>query len=199
MNFTEPTVTPGGVLAHGPALVALARAAIREALGGPRCVRPVGAWTAARVGTFVTLHWHGRALQGCIGSLEPVRGVVDDVVRNATLAATRDPRGRALVLADVDHLEVELSILSPLERVPGTSEAEILAQLRPGVDGVVLEVGDRSGTLLPAVWDDVPDAAAFWRALERKAGLATTAWSPTTKVWRYTAARFVDPAPGGWA
>lgn len=194
-----PMPSPAGVLAHGASLAQLARAAIRDAVGGPRLVRPSGAWTATRVGTFVSLHWHGGALQGCVGSLEPVRGIVDDVVRNADAAAMRDPRGRALVLADVDHLEVELSILSPLERVPGASEAEIVAQLRPGIDGVVLELGAHAGTLLPAVWADVPDVAAFWHGLKRKAGLATSAWSAAAEVWRYTAARFVDPAPGGWA
>ncbi|MBK9030611.1 MAG: AmmeMemoRadiSam system protein A [Myxococcales bacterium] len=178
---------------HGPALARWARARLREELGGPHASPPVGAWAEQPAATFVSLHWPDGDLQGCIGSLTPRRPIVVDVAANAVAAGIDDPRGRRLGLADVDALELELSILSPLERIAVTTEAEAVRAIRPGVDGLVLGYHGQRGTLLPAVWDDLPEPAAFLAMLRRKAGLAPDFWSPEVELWRYTAARFVDP------
>ena len=99
---------------HGPTLVRYARERLREALGGPRATPPDGAWCKAQGASFVTLRWPNGQLQGCIGSLEAHRCIVDDVGSNAVAAGTRDPRTEPCKLADVDQLDVVLSILTPL-------------------------------------------------------------------------------------
>jgi hypothetical protein len=180
---------------HGDELARWARAHLRHALGGPAAAPPTGAWTRTPAATFVSLHWRDGSLQGCIGSLAAHRTVVDDVAANAVAAGTDDPRGRTLTPDDVDDLEVEVSILSPLEPITVTSEAEALAAIRPGVDGLLLTYRGQRGTLLPAVWDDLPDAGDFLAMLRRKAGLAPDFWHPAIALSRYTAERFVDPAP----
>jgi AMMECR1 domain-containing protein len=84
------------------------------------------------------------------------------------------------------HTSIEVSLLSPLEAVGFSSEEELLAQIRPAIDGLVLEYGEYRGTFLPAVWENLPRPADFLRQLKRKAGLETDFWSPEMKVWRVT-------------
>jgi AmmeMemoRadiSam system protein A len=178
---------------RGRTLARWARARLREALGGPSAGRPEGDWGAERGATFVTLRWPDGRLQGCIGTLQPVRGVVDDVGHNALAAGLDDPRGARLALADVDALQVEVSVLSPLEPVAFEGgEAGARAALRPGADGVVLAWHGRRSTLLPVMWEQFPDPAAFLAALKVKAGLPRDFWSDDVTLFRYGAGRFVD-------
>lgn len=142
--------------------------------------------------SFVTLERNGRLL-GCIGSLEPRRALLADVVDNALGAAFRDPRLPPVTADDLPELTVKVSVLSPLEPVAADSEADLLARLRPGVDGVLLSAGGRRATFLPAVWASLPDPAAFWRHLLAKAGLPPGAWPAGAQVWRYTAQEAVRP------
>jgi hypothetical protein len=180
---------------HGPELVKFARAYLREALGGPKADRPAGTWTGEPGATFVTLRWHdGGDLQGCIGTIRPHRAIVDDVASNAVAAATRDSRGQRLSLADVDQLDVELSILSPLEAVPKGTEREMWKHITPGTHGVLLETPDTRGVLLPVVWDRL-SLSEFAAALKAKAGLPPTFWSADVSLFRYTVEHHVDNAP----
>jgi AMMECR1 domain-containing protein len=88
-----------------------------------------------------------------------------------------------------------VSILSELEPLAFGSPDELLAQLRPHRDGLVLRVGDRTATFLPQVWEQLPDRARFLEQLSRKAGLATSAWrQPGAEVSRYTVEAFAEPA-----
>lgn len=175
--------------AYGPELVRYARAHLREALGGAKATRPSGDWCSEYAATFVTLRWkHGGELQGCIGTLEPDRGIVDDVAHNAVAAGTRDPRTQPCVLADVDLLHVELSILSALE--PIDSEHDI----RIGVDGIVLLHKGRRATFLPVMWERLPTKNLFMGELRRKAGLPRD-FAGEVQLLRYTASKFEDPAP----
>jgi AMMECR1 domain-containing protein len=104
-------------------------------------------------------------------------------------AALHDPRGGPLELADIDRLDVEIALLSPLEPIAADA-------IRPGVDGLVLEYRGRRGTLLPVVWAQLPEVAVFLAALKQKAGLSRDFVSPELKLSRYTTERYVDPAPG---
>jgi hypothetical protein len=174
---------------HGPELVKFARARIEQELGGPVAQPPKGEWTAEKCATFVTLRWRDGDLQGCIGTLEADRPIVADVAGNAVAAATRDPRGEHLVLAAIKDLDVELSILSPLERVASFED------IRPGIDGVVLIHKGRRGTFLPVMWETFPTKTEFFAQLERKAGLPANYDPKHLEVWRYTATKFEDPAP----
>lgn len=172
--------------AHGQVLAAWARARIAQELGGPRAEPPDAAWLEHPAATFVSLHWPDGELQGCIGTLEPRRPLVVDVAANALAAAFDDPRGRRFELDDLDALEVEVSILSPLERMAVSTEADALRLVRPGKDGLLLKHRGQRGTLLPSVWAQLPEPKAFLAMLRRKAGLPADYWSDDLELWRYT-------------
>ncbi|HEY5920869.1 MAG TPA: AmmeMemoRadiSam system protein A [Kofleriaceae bacterium] len=173
---------------YGELLVRFARARLREALGGPAAMTPTGAWCDELAATFVTLRWKSGDLQGCIGSLEPDRTIIEDVASNAIAAGTRDPRTKPCKLADVDSLHVELSILSALE--PIASEADI----RMGVDGIVLNYEFRRATFLPVMWERLRDMKTFMGELRRKAGLPRD-FAGQVQLMRYTVDKFEDLAP----
>lgn len=139
--------------------------------------------------TFVTLERGGR-LRGCIGMLEAVRPLAQDVAENAFAAAFRDPRFPPLSNGELAGLDLHISVLNPATAMSFDSEAALIAQLRPGVDGVILQEGGRRGTFLPAVWDDLPDPKQFLQHLKQKAGLPTNYWSETIKAYRYTTEMF---------
>ncbi len=139
--------------------------------------------------TFVTLKLDGR-LRGCIGTLEAYRPLVQDVAENAFAAAFQDPRFPPLGEAEYPRLEYHVSILSEPEPFPVRDEADLLARLRPGVDGLVLSQGPHRATFLPAVWDSLPDARDFVAHLKLKAGLPAEHWSDAMRFERYTVEEF---------
>jgi AmmeMemoRadiSam system protein A len=138
-----------------------------------------------RRASFVTLHVDAR-LRGCIGTLEARRRLVEDVADNAWRAAFRDPRFPALTWPEYERLKIHIALLSPPEPMQFASEEELLAQLRPRVDGLILEEGHYRGTFLPSVWEQLPEPREFLRQLKRKAGLPSDYWSERIRVQRYT-------------
>lgn len=168
-------------------LLALAADAIRAGLeGGRLAVRALDFPERLREprASFVTLHLDER-LRGCIGSLEARRPLAEDVAHNAYGAAFEDPRFPALALEEFERLVIHLSILSQPQPMVFSSEADLAAQLRPHVDGLVMEEGWRRGTLLPSVWEQLSDPYEFLRHLKRKAGLPEDYWSHTLRIQRY--------------
>ena len=139
--------------------------------------------------SFVTLTIDG-ALRGCIGMLEACRPLAEDVAANACAAALEDPRFEPLSHEEFHRLEIHISVLSAPEEVEFRSEADLLAQIRPGVDGLILQDGGRRGTFLPSVWEELPTEELFLMHLKMKAGLPPTYWSDTLRVFRYTAEYF---------
>ena len=139
--------------------------------------------------TFVTLDLYGE-LRGCIGTLEACRPLVQDVAHNAHAAAFCDPRFAPLTTAEFRDLEIKISILSPAEELKFNSEEELLAQLRPHEDGLILCEGGARGTFLPCVWDSLPQPSEFLAHLKLKAGLPPRYWSKTIQVKRYTTTMF---------
>ncbi len=135
--------------------------------------------------TFVTLE-KNKQLRGCIGMLEAVLPLAEDISENAFSAAYRDPRFPPVDESELKHLEIHLSILSPSVEIDFTSEEDLIAQLRPKIDGLILESDSRRGTFLPSVWQSIPDSSQFLRHLKQKAGLAKNYWSDQIKVYRYT-------------
>lgn len=146
-------------------------------------------WLRARGASFVTLRLEGE-LRGCIGSLEAHRALGDDVAHNAFAAAYRDPRFPPVAPQVRDALAVEVSVLSEREPVAAASEDALAAELRPGIDGVVLEFGGHCATFLPQVWESLPDPADFLAELRRKARLPARFWHPALRVSRYTVEKF---------
>jgi AmmeMemoRadiSam system protein A len=144
--------------------------------------------------SFVTLHDNGQ-LRGCIGSLEAQRPLLADVAENAYAAAFRDPRFPPLEAAELAGLDVDVSVLSEPGEMHFSDQPGLLAQIRPGVDGLILEDRGRRGTFLPSVWESLPDAAAFLQHLKLKAGLPADHWSDSLRVWRYTTESFGDSYP----
>ena len=142
--------------------------------------------------TFVTLKREGE-LRGCIGSSNPSRPLVLDVAVNAFGAAFRDPRFPALSQAERAGLEISISVLSEREEMAFASQADLQGQLRPGIDGLLMELDQHRGTLLPSVWAMLP-AATFLLQLKRKAGLADDFWSDRIRISRYTAESFSAPS-----
>jgi AmmeMemoRadiSam system protein A len=180
---------------RGAELARYARAKIREELRGPKAEVPEGC--DALGAAFVTLRWRDGRLQGCIGTLEARRSLVEDVAHNALAAAVLDPRAEPIELDDVDELDVELSVLSPLERVPFVDEASARAGIERGTHGVVLAWGARRATYLPSMWDHFETVEELMASLKEKAGLPSDFWRTDMKVWRYTVDKHVDPAPAG--
>jgi AmmeMemoRadiSam system protein A len=134
--------------------------------------------------TFVTLQKGGN-LRGCIGSLEARQPLAQDVADNAFSAAFRDPRFPPLHEGEFEDLEIHISILTPSEPMTFVSEEDLVSQLRPGVDGLIMEDGFYRGTFLPSVWEQLPDPQSFLTHLKLKSGLPTDYWSDTLKVSRY--------------
>ncbi len=136
--------------------------------------------------TFVTLEINDQ-LRGCIGMLEAVRPLAEDIAENAFSAAFNDPRFPPLDASELDGLEIHLSILTPAEPVVFSSEQDLISQLQPGIDGLILQEGHRRGTFLPSVWESLPEPKQFLRHLKQKAGLSPDYWSNNIRIYRYQA------------
>jgi len=176
----------------GRVLLGIARSAIGERLGFD--ARPTDDHPAlqSNAATFVTLK-HSGDLRGCIGSLEPRRPLAVDVRENAMAAAFRDPRFPPLTVREFGETAIEVSMLTRDEPIRANSEEELIATLRPGMDGVIVQHGANRATFLPQVWESIPDPRAFVRALKRKAGLPESFWSPTLNVSRYAVTKWAEP------
>ncbi len=181
-------------------LLRLARDSIRHGLetGRPLMVDPADFphTLQQQRAAFVTLNRNG-ALRGCIGHLEAIQPLVSDVAENAFAAAFRDPRFPPLSPAEFDDIEIHISVLTPATPMQFTSERDLIAQLRPGRDGLILEEGPYRGTFLPSVWESLPTPEAFLRHLKQKAGLPPDYWSDHIRVSRYETESFSEVAPEG--
>lgn len=175
---------------HGADLLDIARRSIEHGLsrGAPLTVDTAALPEPLRHNgaCFVTLTLDGQ-LRGCIGSPQAWRPLAQDVAENAWRTAFHDPRFPALTAAEWPRVDLSLSVLTPPEPFPVRDEADLLARLRPGVDGLIL--GDRGarGLFLPAVWESLPEPRDFVRHLKHKAGLPPDHWSDTVTVERFTA------------
>lgn len=170
---------------QGQALLQLARASLGEAFGGPKLARPKEAWLDAPGSTFVSLHQHGD-LRGCVGNIKPLPSLYESVTRNARAAAFDDGRFAPLSKDELARTKLEVTVLSPLERLPAETEAEAIAQLRPGTDGVVLNYQGRTSVFIPQMWEQLPDAREFLFHLKRK-GRFPIDWQPGMAIDRFTA------------
>lgn len=112
-------------------------------------------------------------------------------------AAFQDARFDPLSRDEYDEIDLEVSLLSPLERIPFESQAQLLMRLRPGVDGVVLEYGPRKGVFLPQVWDQVPDPKTFLAHLKQKAGFRPDFWDDGIRFSRFTVIQWREAKAAG--
>jgi AmmeMemoRadiSam system protein A len=150
---------------------------------------PVSTEMQEKRATFVTLEMDGH-LRGCIGMLEASRPLAEDVAANARAAAFEDPRFPPVTKPEFEKLDIHISVLTPPEELTFSSEEEALHQIRPNIDGLILQEGFRRGTFLPSVWEQLPEKKQFWAHLKNKAGLPADYWSETVRVFRYTTESF---------
>ena len=101
-----------------------------------------------------------------------VAGVRD----NARNAAFHDPRFSPLGKRELDALQIEVSVLSEPVPLAYTDADDLLARLRPGIDGVIIKKGSASATFLPQVWEQLPQPEPFLSHLCAKAGLPAEQW-----------------------
>ncbi len=136
---------------------------------------------------FVTLHKHGQ-LRGCIGTLEPREPLAEAVRSAAVSAATQDPRFPAVNPDEVDDLEIEISVLSPLEKIDRPEDIIV------GKHGVVVAEGVQRGVFLPQVapeqgWDR---ETMLNYLCAHKAGLPADAWRRTADLYVFTTQVFSE-------
>ena len=147
----------------------------------------------AQRATFVTLSLEGQ-LRGCIGSLSAAEPVAINVKKNAVNAAFHDPRFSPLSAEEFDRVSIDVSILSEPVPLVYSDADDLLAKLRPAVDGVIIRKGAASATFLPQVWEQLPAPQDFLGHLCLKAGLSSKDWrGGDLEVLTYRVQHFEEP------
>ncbi len=186
-------------------LIKLARASIEEAFGHPFPYKKEELTArfpelAEKRATFVTLKVGGKELRGCIGSILPTQSLYDDVIANAKSAAFHDPRFPALTEEEYRRCSVEVSLLTVPRELPYADTEDLRRKIRPGTDGVILQLGGRSATFLPQVWEELPDFDMFFAHLGMKAGIGANVLEYHPQIFTYQAEHFEEgPLEGGAA
>lgn len=174
-------------------LLRLARHAIAAQLGDDVAVpaETDSELLQARRGVFVTLTMAGK-LRGCIGTLANDVPLIESIPDCARGAAFRDPRFAPVTPAELSDLCVEISILTEPQPLVVLGRDQLLAELRPGIDGLILKEDTRRSTFLPQVWEQLPQPEAFVSHLLRKAGLPADYWSERLRCSRYQCIKFSE-------
>ena len=128
--------------------------------------------------SFVTLTIDSE-LRGCIGALEAYQPLVDDVREHAVAAALDDPRFRPVDETELDKIKLEVSRLTAPQLLEYSSSTDLLAKLRPHIDGVILKSDFRRATFLPQVWDKISNPEDFLDHLCAKMGAKSNLWRNT--------------------
>jgi AmmeMemoRadiSam system protein A len=182
--------TPSTRLEHAArqALLATAAAAIESGLGrsiaAPPDIRHLPQPLGEPRATFVTITID-HALRGCCGTLEAARPLLLDVWHNAQASAFHDPRFPPLNAAEWQLTQLEVSVLTPCERVVVASEQDLLLGLVPGRDGLAVAWRGTRATFLPKVWEQVAGPQEFLGRLKQKADWPADFWAADIEVWRY--------------
>ncbi|MHB8667034.1 MAG: AmmeMemoRadiSam system protein B [Burkholderiales bacterium] len=185
---------PRFTAAHGRTLLGIARNSVEAALGVSGVKRPPDeSWLKPLCATFVTLTQEGR-LRGCIGSLEAQRPLGEDVSQNARAAALSDPRFPPLAADELARTRFEVSLLSTPKPLAFSDHSDLIAQLQPGEDGLILECDGARSTFLPQVWEDLQDPEQFLAELKRKAGLSAQLSTDKCRIQRYSVMKWKEAA-----
>jgi len=144
---------------------------------------------------FVTLSVDD-ALRGCmVDSFEAHEPFYLNVLRNTILAASEDERFPVVTPEEVGDIRIAISLLASREELEFADSEELLAELNPGIDGVILSLGNATSSYLPNVWETFPDPAEFLSRLSEKAGLSPGRWreDPYPVIETYRVFRFEEP------
>ncbi len=142
--------------------------------------------------SFVTLLDSKKALRGCIGTLEAHQSIIHDVAEHAVAAAIRDHRFLPLTKDELQYCSISISLLTPREPILVTCEQDLLNEIQPHIDGIVIKDGYRQATFLPKVWDQLSEKEEFLSHLKSKAGFKADEWPETTECWRYRCIEFSE-------
>lgn len=133
-------------------------------------------------GCFVTLDKRGQGLRGCIGYILPVEKLYKGIINRAVDAATNDPRFNPVQESELKNITIEISILTVPREIKFNSVEELLNQLKPLRDGVVLQTPYGSSTYLPQVWEQLPDKEMFLSSLCAKHGAPPDTWRTVSNI-----------------
>lgn len=176
----------------GRTLITIARNAIAYRLGLAASSGAFDAdWLRATGATHVTLLREGK-LRGDTGTLQAHRSIAEDVTANAVAAACGDLRFAPLTREEFPQTQIEICLLSAIETLRTANEAAVMAQLRPGTDGVILEYGRHRSSFLPQMWEQSANAGEFLAQLKYKAGLPPDFWNPEISIARYTVSKWQE-------
>lgn len=144
---------------------------------------------------FVTLRRRADgSLRGCTGILLARRPLATEVMQMTVQTARHDPRFFPVQPDEVAGLHIEISVLTPPEPLDFNGPDDLLARLRPGIDGVTLHLDNRRATFLPQVWEHNPDPELFLSLLSEKMGRGAYAWrDPAVRVETYQAVIIEEP------
>lgn len=147
--------------------------------------------------SFVTLTIEGR-LRGCIGTLDAHQALAVDVQEHAVAAALQDFRFPKVQPAELPYIHIEVSALTPRSRLQYDRPQELAAKLKPNIDGVILQDGQRKATFLPQVWEKVSSPEEFLSHLCMKMGAARDLWlKKPLDVYIYQVQEFQEQAETG--
>ena len=166
----------------------VARQSIKHGLEEARAIQVITSHYSSNLqqtfSSFVTLYKKGE-LRGCIGALQATQPLINDISEHAYAAAFQDPRFPALENHEYDQLDIKISVLGKSEKMKFINEEDLLQQIRPNIDGLILEHGYNRGTFLPSVWEQLPDKKDFLNHLKVKAGYTFDWWDNAVKISRY--------------
>lgn len=167
-------------------LLRIARSCVQAAVAGePRAHDSADPTLCERRGAFVTLKTADGRLRGCIGYPEARYPLHESVARAAAAAATEDWRFPSVTAEELGDIRIEVSALSPIEPVSDLNSIEV------GEHGLVAEMGDRRGLLLPQVPGEYRwNREEFLSHTCEKAGLPPDAWRKGAKIYSFTAEVF---------
>ena len=139
-----------------------------------------------RCGAFVTLHEKSGALRGCIGYVEPIKPLLQTIIEMAIACSTRDPRFQPVTADEFPNLDLEISVLTPMEQIRD------IEKIRIGEHGLMIKKAGSSGLLLPQVATEFGwDRHEFLKETCQKAGLEKSAWKdPDAKLFVFSALIF---------
>jgi uncharacterized protein len=172
---------------EGQYLVKIARETIENYVRGRRPISKREDYPRSlddRAGIFCTLTKEGK-LRGCVGFTEPINSLIKGV-QEAVREACNDPRFDKVRTDELSEIKIEISVLSPPEKIVVKHPADYIKVIIPGEDGLILKYGYRSGLFLPQVWEELPDPGQFLDNLCLKAGIAPGLWCTTrVEIFRF--------------
>ncbi len=136
------------------------------------------------IASFVTIYLDDE-LRGSMGSIIPTRPLLDDIIHNAKSAAFEDRRFTPLKTSEYLHASLELSLLTEPKEIAYQSISDIKEQIRCGMDGLIITLGDKQAAFLPQIWNQLDSFDAFFSHLLQEAGLTSEMMNKHPKVFTF--------------